>query len=172
MEEAWVVCLQPLSVDLWLQVLIMAANFKGLMGCVPTAACCCPRGPLCVFARRQTKWAVGWLAVLPVCARLCVHVCVCMFVRFPSSGFNGDLGRVWKAQATPHSRRATVLRGGEREARPNTGSPVTERGRRHQGAHQSKTLCFYTNVFIWVSLCGFLIYEGIFKRCMTHICVQ
>ncbi len=38
------VCLQPPSVDLWLQVPIMAANFKGLVGYVPTTACRCPCG--------------------------------------------------------------------------------------------------------------------------------
>lgn len=47
-----VVCLQPLSVGLWLQVLIMAANFKGLVGSVPAMASSRPHGP---FVRRETK---------------------------------------------------------------------------------------------------------------------
>lgn len=41
--------------DLWLQVWIMAANFKGLVGSVfPATACCYPCGPF-VRARRWTK---------------------------------------------------------------------------------------------------------------------
>lgn len=50
------VCLQPLSVDLWLQVPIMAANFKGLVGSVPTTACCCPCGPfVCTCAQEERQ---------------------------------------------------------------------------------------------------------------------
>lgn len=50
------VCLQPLSVDLWLQVLIMAANFKGLVGSVPTTASSCPRGPfVCACAQEERR---------------------------------------------------------------------------------------------------------------------
>lgn len=50
------VCLQPLSVDLWLQVLIMAANFQGLVGSVPTTASSCPRGPfVCAQEERRQK---------------------------------------------------------------------------------------------------------------------
>lgn len=50
------VCLQPPSVDLWLQVLIMAANFKGLVGSVPTAAGSRPRGPfVCTCMQHEER---------------------------------------------------------------------------------------------------------------------
>lgn len=72
------VCLQPLSVDLWLQVLIMAANFKGLVGSVPTTACCRPSGPLCVCVCKKRDKVSSW-----VISRLsCVCTCVCVFVCF------------------------------------------------------------------------------------------
>lgn len=83
-QETEAVCLQPLSADLWLQVLIIAANFKGLVGSVPSAAACCCTFCVyvCVCARRGTKkWAVGWLPIVPVCA--CSHVSVCLYVLPP-----------------------------------------------------------------------------------------
>lgn len=56
-EEASVVCLQPLSVDLWLQVPIMAANFRGLAGYVSPPQPAVVPVDLCVYAcaRRETK---------------------------------------------------------------------------------------------------------------------
>lgn len=55
--ETAVVCLQPSSADLRLQVLIVATHFKGLVGSVPTAAaCCCSCGPIVsMYARRRTQ---------------------------------------------------------------------------------------------------------------------
>lgn len=84
------VCLQVLSVDLWLQVLVMAANFKGLVGSVPTSSH--PYGPFvctCAQEERQkmSSWVISHLAC--VCTSLCVYVSL-------SSGFNRDLGRVSK----------------------------------------------------------------------------
>lgn len=86
------VCLQPLSVDLWLQVLIMAANFKGLVGSVPTTACCCPHGPLCVHVCEKrdkvSSWVISCLSC--VCTSVCMCVCVCMFL--PQVGLMGIWG--------------------------------------------------------------------------------
>lgn len=153
-EEAPVaaVCLQPLSIDLWLQVPIMVANFKGLVGSIPTTACCCPCGPLCVCAHKKrdkvSSWVISCLAW--VCTSVCVYVC--LYVS-PSSGFNVYLGRVWKAQATPHSRQAAV----ESKAWTNVGFPPPRNwvGETASGGPSTQKLCFYTYVFIWVSLCGF-----------------
>ncbi len=76
------VCLRPLSVDLWLQVPIMAANFKGLVGSVPTTACCCPRGPLCVLVRKKRDKVSSWVISRLSCVCTPVCVCVCMFACF------------------------------------------------------------------------------------------
>lgn len=161
------VCLQPLSVDLWLQVLIMAANFKGLVGSVPTTASSCPRGPFvctCAQEERRQKWAVGWLAILLVCALLCV----CVYVPL-SSGFNRDLGRVWKAQATPHTRQATVGRGDESKAWPNTGSPSNWEQETVQGGPSERSPVFLCIHVYMSEFMRILIYRGNLKRCMAHI---
>lgn len=69
-----VVCLQPLSVDLWLQVLIIAANFKGLVGSVPATASSRPHGP---FVRQKvSSWVISHLACV------CTSVCVCFSVKW------------------------------------------------------------------------------------------
>lgn len=147
------------SADLWLQVPIMAANSKGPCGTRPHhSLLLSPRTSECVREKREkvSSEVIRRLACVCVCASMCVsaRVCVCLYVS-PSSGFNGDFGRVWKAQATPpHSRQAAVC---ERKASVKAGqAPAAlwpRGGRRRQGAR------FHAHVFIWVTLCGFLIYK-------------
>lgn len=56
--RASVVCLQPLSADLWLQVPIMAVNFKGLLGAIPPQPAVVPLDLcvcVCVEEERQSE---------------------------------------------------------------------------------------------------------------------
>lgn len=111
------VCLQPPSVDLWLQVPIMAANFKGLVGSVPTTACCCPCGPLCVRVHNKrdkvSSRVISRLAC--VCTSMCV--CVCMFL--PQVGLMGIRGGCEKPKrrftvGKPLSGEETGIKAGQR----------------------------------------------------------
>lgn len=111
------VCLQPLSVDLWLQVLIMAANFQRPCGICPHHSLLLSLWTYCAFVcvcmkrDKVSSWAISCLA----------PVCVCMFLP--------QVDLMWiQGECEKPKRRLTVgkplcwRRGDEAKAWLNTGT--------------------------------------------------
>lgn len=125
-----------LSVDLWFQVPIMTANFKGLVGSVPTAACCCPLGPFCVSKRDQvSSWVISPFFFS------CVFTFCVFCVILPQVGLIGIWGGCKKK---PSSRQGCCQLSGGGGCLAKRWLPGS--GRWYQEVHQSEC-CVSVHVF-------------------------